>query len=151
MRLQAEGRPDPSDRRVGKSGVPGHGANRPMGCVGRLGIERALDHSRHLVVFDRTRAPRTRLVQKALDAVLQEPATPFADRVLMNPKLSRNSLARQTLRATQDYPATLRHRAGNPVPANLALQIAPLLLAQNQCRYRPTSGSRHASASREIG
>src|SRR3546814_7091025 len=88
MRLQAEGRPDPPDRRVGQPALLGHRTDRPVGRVVRRRPERALDHRRHLSVLDRARPARARLVDKAVEALRQEATAPFADRVLMQAEVS---------------------------------------------------------------
>ena len=57
-------------------------------------------------------------------------ATPFANCVLVNPEPLGNLLALQTLRAQQDYPATIRQRTRGLVAAHLTLEKTPLLAAQ---------------------
>ena len=84
VRLQAEGAPDAPDRRVRKAAFLGHRAQRPMGGVRRRRAERPLDNLGHLIVRERSRPSRPRLIRQPLDALLQEAAAPLADRVLVH-------------------------------------------------------------------
>ena len=84
VRLQAEGAPDAPDRRVRKAAFPGHRAQRPMGGVRRRRAERPLDNLGHLIVRERSRPSRPRLIRQPLDARLQEAPAPLADRVLVH-------------------------------------------------------------------
>ena len=63
VRLQAEGAPDAPDRRVRKAAFPGHRAQRPMGGVRRRRAER-LDNLGHLIVRERSRPSRPRLIRR---------------------------------------------------------------------------------------
>ena len=74
VRLQAEGAPDAPDRRVRKAAFLGHRAQRPMGGVRRRRGERPLDNLGHLIVRERSRPSRPRLIRQPLDALLQEAA-----------------------------------------------------------------------------
>ena len=137
--LQAEGRPDPANRRVGEATRLGHGAQRPMGGIGRRGCERSLDDAGLLLVRDGPRPARSRRVPQAGDAVLHEAPPPLPDRMLMHPEFRGNDLVRHARGTAQDHAAALRHRARDPVPVHLALQIRPFFLAEHQRRYRATT------------
>ena len=66
-----------------------------------------LDHRRNPIVIDSTGSTQTRLVIKTLDPILQEPAPPFADGVLMHAEVCANSFARKPICAAQDDTAAL--------------------------------------------
>jgi hypothetical protein len=101
-------------------------------------LERPLNNGGHLVVADAARPARTGLVQKSVHSVRKKPAPPFAHRVLVHGKFSRNDLVLQPIGAAQHDPASLRQRSRNTPPAHLSLQISALLSAQNQGRHRTT-------------
>jgi hypothetical protein len=122
-----------------KAGLGRHRTQRPVRRVGRRGAQRALDHGRNFIVIDGSRPARTRLVEQAIAAILQEAPPPFANRVFVQPKLGRNRLAGQSVRTAQNDPASLGQRAGDTVATHLPLQIGPLFRTQLQRRDRPTS------------
>ena len=97
VRLHAEGRPYPPDRRVRQSALPGHRADRPVGGIGRRRLQRPLDNLGHLFVRERPRPSRPRLIRQPLDALLQEAAAPLADRVLVHAEFGCHRLVRQTV------------------------------------------------------
>jgi hypothetical protein len=70
--------------------------------------ERVLDHRRDLIVINATGPTRARLIKKAVDPILQEPAPPFADRVFVHAKLYTDSFAGKPIGAAQDDTAALR-------------------------------------------
>ena len=94
VRLQAEGAPDAPDRRVRKAAFLGHRAQRPMGGARRRRAERPLDNLGHLIVRERSRPSRPRLIRQPLDARLQEAPAPLADRVLVHADLGCHRLVR---------------------------------------------------------
>ena len=59
VRLHAEGRPYPPDRRMRQPALPGHRTERPVGRVGRRRLQRPLDDRGHLLVRERSRPSRT--------------------------------------------------------------------------------------------
>ena len=99
VRLHAEGAPDAPDRRVRKAAFPGHRAQRPMGGVRRRRAERPLDNLGHLIVRERSRPSRPRLIRQPLDARLQEAPAPLADRVLVHAEFGCHRLASGRLRS----------------------------------------------------
>jgi hypothetical protein len=70
MRLKAECRPDPSDRRVRQAHLLTHRTDRPMGSVGGCRVEGPFDHRRDLIVFDAARTPGSRFIQKPVNPIL---------------------------------------------------------------------------------
>ena len=143
VRLQAEGAPDAPDRRVRKAAFPGHRAQRPMGRVRRRRAERPLDNLGHLIVRERPRPSRPRLIRQPLDALLQEAAAPLADRVLVHAEFGRHRLVGQAVCAAQDHAAAIGDRARDPAASSLTLKIRPFLIAQNQGRHRPANATCH--------
>ena len=143
VRLQAEGAPDAPDRRVRKAAFLGHRAQRPMGGVRRRRAERPLDNLGHLIVRERSRPSRPRLIRQPLDARLQEAPAPLADRVLVHAEFGCHRLVRQAVRAAQDHAAAIGDRARDPAPSSLTLKIRPFFIVQNQDRHRPASTTRH--------
>jgi hypothetical protein len=77
----------------------------------------------NLIVVDRSRSAGASLIKQAIAAILQKSAAPLANGVFVEAEFSRHSLARQTVRASQNDAAPLRQRSGNPVTTNLPLQI----------------------------
>ena len=114
-----------------------------MRRVRRCRRQRALDHLGHLLVLDASGPARPGLVQKAVEAVLGETSAPLAHGVLMHAEFGRDHLARQSLGATQDDLAPLRESPANPMTADLAFEVTPLLIAQNNRHHRTTTATRH--------
>ena len=127
--LQAEGRPNPANRRVGEATRLGHRAQGPMGRVGRRRAERPLNDLGHRLVRDGPGPAQPRLVPQACEALLHEAAPPLPNGMLMHPEFRGDRLARQPRGAPQNHVAALRQRVRNPVPAHLPLQITPFCLA----------------------
>ena len=67
MRLQPEGLPDAMDGRGREADRLGHRAQAPMGRVRGRRLQRALDHFGNLVVADRARRARPRLVLQPVE------------------------------------------------------------------------------------
>jgi hypothetical protein len=107
-------------------------------CVGRRGAQRPLYYGRNLIVVNGSRRGRTSLVEQAIAAILQEAVAAFANRVFVQGKFSRDRLAGQFVRTSQNDAAPLGQRSGDAMAAHLPLQIAPLLGAQFQRRNRPS-------------
>ncbi len=127
--LQAQGRPNPANRRVGEATRLRHGAQGPMGRIGRRRAERLLNDVGHRLVRDGPRPPRPRLVPQAHEALLHEAAPPLPDGMLMHAKLRRDDLIRYACGAAQNHAAAIRQGARDPVPTHLPLQIRPFCLA----------------------
>jgi hypothetical protein len=113
---------------MGKAGLLSNGSTsasrRPAWC-------------RNLIVVDGSRPARTSLVEEAIAAILQEAAAPFANCMFVQARFSRDRLAGQSARTSQNDAAPLGQRSGDAMAAHLPLQIAPLLGAQFQRRSRP--------------
>jgi len=105
--------------------------------VDRRGAQRPFDHGSNLIIVDSSRSARASLVKQTIAAILQEAATPLANRMLVEALLSRDGLAGQAIRTSQNDAASLRQRAGNTMATHLTLQISPLLRTQHQRRGRP--------------
>ena len=146
VRLHAEGRPYPPDRRVRQPALAGHRTERPVGRVGRRRLQRPLNDCGYLLVRERSRPSRTRLIRKSLDALLQEAAAPLADRVLVHAEFECHRLVGQAVCAAQDHAAAIGDRAPDPaqhLASSLTLKIRPFLIAQNQGRHRPANATCH--------
>ena len=78
MRLQPERPPDPADRALAHPGRGRHRARRPVRRVRRLLLERLHDHPLDVLVADRARLARPRLVMQPIEAAPREPAPPLA-------------------------------------------------------------------------
>ena len=68
MRLERERPPDPADRALAHPGRGRHRPRRPMRRVRRLLLERLHDHPLDVLVADRARLPRPRLVMQPIEA-----------------------------------------------------------------------------------
>src|SRR5574340_261378 len=67
--LKPERTPDTIDRRCRDTHLLGHGANRPMGTVLGLCMQRLTHHGSYLLVGNRVRSPRSELIMQALDSI----------------------------------------------------------------------------------
>jgi hypothetical protein len=85
--------------------------------------QRPLDYCSNLIVVDRSRPAGASLVKQTIAAILQKSATPLANGVFVEAEFSRNILARQAVRASQNDATPLRQGPGNTVTTNLPLQI----------------------------
>ena len=109
------------------------------GIFGRR-TQRALDHSGNLIIIDRARPARASFIQEPFDAILQKPSTPFADRVLMNPKLVCNRLAGNPIRAPQDGPTALDNDRATRRPRTCRLRYARSSVLRTKAAIgRPTT------------
>src|SRR5262245_9420100 len=108
VRLQAESRPHPADRGVGKASFRRHRADRPVCRVDRCRAQRPLDYGRNLIVVDTSRSTRTSLVKQTIAAILQKSATPLANCVFVEAELGGHILARQAVRTSQNDAASFR-------------------------------------------
>ncbi len=79
-----------------------------MGGVARLVMQRPLDDGGNLIVLDGARPPRARLVQQAVQAILDKPPTPLADRVLVETQLRSDLLVGKAICTPQNYSAAIR-------------------------------------------
>src|SRR5207247_8651118 len=105
VRLQRHRPPAPAHGSLAHPARRGHRPRRPVRRTGRLLLERLHDHPLNLLVADRARLPRPRLVMQPVEATPREPAPPLPDRVVVTAKLGRDLLARPTFRRRPDYPA----------------------------------------------
>src|SRR5260221_14008827 len=94
MRLETERAPDPTDRALAHPGRGRHRAGRPVRRVLRLLLECLHDHPLDVLVADRARLARTRLVMKPVKSVARKPATPPPERRASTPQLGRDLRAR---------------------------------------------------------
>jgi hypothetical protein len=79
--------------------------------VGRHLLQGGHHHFFDLVEQDRRRTARPRLVDQAVEAFVDEPASPFGDRVLHHPQVGRDLLVgRPGCGAAQDDPGAQRQR-----------------------------------------
>ena len=146
MRLQTESVPDPSDRCVRKACLRRHRTDRPMRGVLWRGPKRTLDDGGDLIVIDCPRSARTGFVQQPFDAVLQKTPTPLADRVLVDANLTRNGLAGNAVRASEDNAAAFRQRPRHTMTTNLSFEIGSFFCAEDQRSNRSSCRTGHNRA-----
>src|SRR5262245_56003025 len=72
-----------------------------MRRIPRLLLERLHDHPLQILIADRARLSRPRLVIPPVKAAAGAPATPLANRVVVTAQLDRDLLARPSLRSRQ--------------------------------------------------
>lgn len=94
-------------------------------------VQRTLDHLSYLRVRYCSWPTRTIFVSQPFNAILHEPAAPFADRVFVDTKAFGDFLALQSLRTEQNHPATIRQRTWRFVSANLSFEKSPILDTQH--------------------
>jgi hypothetical protein len=108
----------------------------------RRGLERPHDHGFDPGVIDRARRARARFVAQPLEAPLDKPTAPFANRALVHPEMSGNLLVLLTFGAFKDDTCPQRQRLRRASPRRQRSQLRLLCLRQNQsCK----SSSRHRS------
>ena len=137
MRLQREYPPDPADRALAHPGRGRHRARRPVRRVRRLLLERLHDHPLDVVVADRARLARPRLVMQPVEAPPRKPAPPPADRRAGTAQLGCDLPARPPLRRRQHDPATKRQRLRALRPPSPSLEHLPLLVAEHDLYNTP--------------
>jgi hypothetical protein len=76
--------------------------------VDRRRAQRPLDHGSNLIVVDGSRAAGAGLVEQAITAIVQKPAAPLANGVLVDAEFGSHRIAWQTVRTSQDRAAPLR-------------------------------------------
>ena len=114
-----------------------------MGRVRRRRLQRPLDDRGHLLVRERSRPSRARLVRQPLDALIEEAAALLADRVLVHAEFDCHRLVGQAVRAAQDHAAAIGQRARDPAASILTFKIRPFFIAENQDRHRPANATCH--------
>ena len=114
-----------------------------MGGIGRRRLQRPLDNLGHLLVRERPRPSRPRLIRQPLDALREEAAAPRAHRVLVHAEFGCHRLVRQAVCAAQDHAAASGQRARDPATSSLTPKIRPFFIAQNQDRHRPANATGH--------
>src|SRR4029434_11179144 len=89
-----------------------------------------------LFIVNRARPARPRLIEQAVDTILEKTPAPFANRVLVHAELGRTRFASKALGTPQNDPASPRQRVGHAPSPNLPLQISALVQTQHQrsCR-----------------
>src|SRR5947209_7579151 len=102
-----------------------------MRRVGRLPLERLDDHPLDVVVADRARLARPRLVVKTVKTAASETTAPLTDRVGAATEASRDLLARRTIGGSQHDPAAQRQRLRARRTARPAHEHLPLLVAHH--------------------
>src|SRR5207248_3819496 len=85
-------------------------ARRPVRRVRRLLLERLHDHPLDVLVADRARLARPRLIVQPVKTTPGEPAPPFPDSRARTAQLGRDLRARAPLRRRQHDPAAKRQR-----------------------------------------
>ncbi len=132
MRLQTERVPDPGHRSLGQSGLRGHRPGRPVSGVGRGRLQRRGDHRLDLIVGDRARTPRTRLVQQSVQPVGHEPRAPLRHCRPLDSQLCRDLAVRATFGTSQHDPRPQCQRLCRLPTPRPALQRARLIVGEHQ-------------------
>src|SRR6476660_7546780 len=73
--------------------------------ISRRRTQRPLDHGSNLIVVDGSRAPGAGLVKQAIAAILQKPAAPLANGVLVEAEFGSHRFAWQAVSTSQDRAA----------------------------------------------
>ena len=133
VRLEPERPPDPADRRLRqpdsrRPSTPATSAWRPSAWRSSVATTTCLD----LLVGDRARRARPRLVDQPVQPTLHEPPPPLAHRLRRHPNLGGDLLIRFTCRAT---PA----RSGTAAPTPATTSPAAPTAAASPAPHRSTS------------
>ena len=106
MRLQPEGPPDATNRRLVEAQTPGHQPGAPVGGA-FWGALQCGDHDLfHLVVTHLARRSGTWLIQQSVHPLFQKAFSPMADGLRMYMKLMRYLQIAAALGALQNDPRT---------------------------------------------
>ena len=133
VRLQPERLPDPVHRRLGQADLARHRARRPMRRVPRRGLQRLDDHLLDLLVGDRPRLPRPRLIDQPIQAMLGETRERhLRDHRPLHPEPLGDLGVLQTLGRQQHDPRALRQRLRARAPPRPRLQLRALLARSAQ-------------------
>src|SRR5215204_1585014 len=90
------------------------------------------DHSLDVVVADRARGTRTRVVMEPVEAAFDEPSTPLADRRPMHTETRRDLDIAAALRAGQHDAAPQRQRLRRGMPSSPPRQRFRLVVIEDQ-------------------
>jgi hypothetical protein len=90
VRLQPERPPDPQHGRLRQTDLARHRPRRPVRRVARRRLQRLDDHLLDLLVGDRPRPPRPRLIRQAIQAVLGKPRPPLGGHPARDPQPHRD-------------------------------------------------------------
>jgi hypothetical protein len=136
VRLEAEGPPDPRDRRLGQAGLRRHRPGRPVRVLpAALLRQRPRDQHFHLLVGDLPRRPGPRRVTEAVQPALREPDPPLADRLPRQPGPGRDPGQRRDpvlVRAGQHHPGPPGQRLRRRPLTRQSLQRRALSIRQDQ-------------------
>jgi hypothetical protein len=110
--LEPEGLPDPAHREVTETAALGHAAPAPMSGVARHFLQGGGHHRLHLVVADRARGPRARLVEEPRQSTLDVARPPLADGVVRDSKFSCHSATGKTVSTAQNDACALSQTVG---------------------------------------
>jgi hypothetical protein len=136
VRFQAKGAPDTAHRRLAHPGRGRHRSRRPVRSVRRRLLQRLDDHPLDLLIADRARFARTRLIVQPIQPLASESPAPLADRVFAAAQPRRDLDTRLTLSRRQHDPATQRERLRARRTPSPTLQHLPLLISQHHVRKR---------------
>ncbi len=143
MRLKGEGPPYPANCTLAQTRAPGHGACTPVGSIARCRLQRQSHNPFHLGIGDLAWATRPRLVQQSVQALVEEPTTPFPYSVAREPHLGTHLLVGSALGASQHQPGTLGQGLSRVPTRDPSLQRFSLLLLDLQQWQRSTSWHEH--------
>jgi hypothetical protein len=141
VRLQRERLPRPPHRVLRNAQMRRQRARRPVrGVLGR-GLERGDHDPFDLLIGDRPRLPRPRLVQQSLQSGRGEALAPLRDRRTRDTQLLGDLRIRQTISRRQHDPRAPRQRLRGLAPPRPRLQAGAFILRELDCN---SSRSRHA-------
>src|SRR5439155_10316838 len=110
------------------------------------------DHAFNVVVADRARRTRTRLVDQPIETPFEKPAAPLPDRRLVHIEFRRHRHVVRAARALQHDPRPLRQRMRRLRPPRPPPQRLAFLVSERQrlLRTTPTSHASQYEPSRSI-
>jgi hypothetical protein len=140
MRLQPERPPDPRHRTLRHPRRGRHRPGRPVRVLTRGGFQRLGDHLLDVVVGDRPRPTRARLIGQPVQPTGQEPRTPLRHHVPRHPNVLGDLADRAAIRTPQHDPGPQRQRLRRFPPPGLPGQHGALLVGQH---HRNNLRARH--------
>jgi hypothetical protein len=116
-----------------------HRAGRPVCRVLRGALKRCCDHLRDLLIRNRARFTRTRLVKQTIHTINNKPAAPLRDRHTRQSEALRELSVVLTISSAKHYPCANRQTLRRGAPPRPPLQNPALLIREHDLhRPRPT-------------
>ena len=131
LRLEPERPPDATDRGLAHPRRGGHRARRPVRRVWRALLKRLDDHTLDVIIADRPRLARTRLVVQPVQTAPREPPAPAPDSLRAAAQPRRDVLAGLAVTRRQHDPAAQRQRLRARRSPRPPLEHLPLLATEH--------------------